>query len=50
MKRMYPDDGGLKQQVKPFDHTFSGYSLLREVFGTERFKRAQLELPLDMHS
>jgi hypothetical protein len=39
MKRMYPDDGGLKEQVRPFDETFSAWTLILDAFlGKDRDK------------
>ena len=35
-KPMYPDDGGLKEQVRPFNEGFSGFQLLRERFAPAR--------------
>ncbi len=31
----YPDDGGLKKQVRRFDDTFSAWTVVRETFFTK---------------
>lgn len=33
MTATYPDDGGLKEQVRPLDDTFTGFSVIRRMFG-----------------
>lgn len=33
MKPKYPDDGGLKEQVRPFENSFSGFGMLTRHFG-----------------
>lgn len=45
MKHKYPDDGGLKNPVRPFD-PYWGFRMIKEHFREEQFKKAQLELDL----
>ena len=32
----YPPDGGLPEQVRPYEETFSAFALLKETFFPER--------------